>query len=76
MLEKVLNLLAFGCRHNHMSVPFSMDVARQHQAHLDWAEELPADCAHYVVCLDCGRRYGYDWNAMKVMKTTRLKPAG
>jgi hypothetical protein len=53
-----------------------MDVARQHQAHLDWAEELPADCAHYVVCLDCGRRYGYDWNAMKVMKTTRLKPAG
>ncbi len=42
MLEKVLNLLSFGCRHAHMSVPFSMDMARQHQVHLDWTEELPA----------------------------------
>ena len=29
MLEKVLNMLSFGCRHAHLSVPFSMDVARQ-----------------------------------------------
>lgn len=72
MLEKVLNLLSFGCRHGHISVPFSMDMARQHQGHLDWTEELPSSCSHYVVCLDCGRRFGYDWSAMKVIKT-RLK---
>jgi hypothetical protein len=51
-----------------------MNVARQHQVHLDWTEELPSDCTHYVVCLDCGRRYAYDWSTMKVIKT-RLKAA-
>jgi hypothetical protein len=75
MLEKVLNFLALSCRHNHLSVPFSMDVARNNQVHLDWSEELPADSTHYVVCLDCGRRFAYDWSAMKVIKT-RLKAAG
>jgi hypothetical protein len=52
-----------------------MDVARNNQVHLDWSEELPADSTHYVVCLDCGRRFAYDWSAMKVIKT-RLKAAG
>ena len=74
MFEKVLNLLMIGCRHTRLSVPFSMDVARQNKVHLDWAEELPASCTHYVVCLNCGRRYAYDWNAMKVIKT-KLKAA-
>ena len=76
MLEKVLNLLSLGCRHNHISVPFSMDMARQHQTHVDWAEELPTGCSHYVVCLDCGRRFGYDWGEMKVVKATKMKAAG
>jgi len=75
LLEKMLKWFSLGCRHTHLSVPFSMDVARQHQAHLDWAEELPPGCSHYVVCLDCGLRYGYDWDAMKVIKT-RLRHAG
>jgi hypothetical protein len=76
MLEKVLNLLSLGCRHNHISVPFSMDMARQHPTHVDWAEELPTGCSHYVVCLDCGRRFGYDWGEMKVVKATKMKAAG
>jgi len=73
MLEKMFNL--FGCRHAHLSVPFSMETARQNQAHLDWAEELPSGCSHYVVCLECGRRFGYDWSEMKVIKT-KMKAAG
>jgi hypothetical protein len=72
MLEKVLNLLPFGCRHTRLTVPFSTDTARQNQAHVDWHEELPDNCSHYVVCLECGRRFGYDWNEMKVIKT-RMK---
>ena len=66
MLEKVFNL--FGCRHTRLSVPFSMETARQNQAHLDWSEELPTGCSHYVVCLDCGRRFGYDWSEMRVVR--------
>ncbi len=75
MLEKVLNLLAFGCRHAHLSVPFSMDMARRNHVHLDWSEELPPGSTHYVVCLDCGRRFAYDWSTMKVIKT-KMKVAG
>jgi hypothetical protein len=52
-----------------------MDVARQRQAHLDWSEELLPGCSHYVVCLDCGRRFGYDWSEMKMVKS-KLKSAG
>jgi hypothetical protein len=75
MLDKVLNFLSLGCRHNHISAPFSMDTARQHQTHVDWAEEMPSGCSHYVVCLDCGRHFGYDWGEMKVVKT-KMKVAG
>ena len=52
-----------------------MDVARQHQAHVDCDEELPSGCSHYVVCLNCGQRFGYDWSTMKVIRT-KLKAAG
>ena len=75
MLEKMLNLFTFGCRHTHLSVPFSVETALRQQAHVDWVEELPPGCSHYVVCLDCGRRFGYDWGSMKVIKS-RLKSAG
>jgi hypothetical protein len=68
MLEKVLKLWPFGCRHSQLSVPFSVESARQHQAHVDTPdEELPANCSHYVVCLKCGRRLGYDWSEMRIV---------
>ena len=71
MLEKLLkSLWPFGCRHNNLSVPFSMEMARQHEMHLDTAEELlPTGCSHYVVCLSCGRRFGYDWSSMRIVKS-------
>jgi hypothetical protein len=76
MLEKMMDLWPFGCRHSNLSVPFSTEMARQVQAPLDTpSEELPAGCSHYVVCLKCGRRFGYDWSAMKIIKS-RLKAIG
>ena len=74
MLKRMLDLLPFGCRHARLTVPFSTDTGRRGQAHLDCKDELPHDCSHYVVCLECGRRFGYDWNSMKVIKT-RLNKA-
>lgn len=48
--------------------------------HVDVADELPPGCSHYVVCLKCGRRFGYDWSLMRVIKSkaikTKLKAAG
>jgi hypothetical protein len=76
MFEKMLKILSLSCRHSNLSVPFPIDVATHDQGHLDWpAEELPRGCSHYVVCLECGRRYGYDWGAMKMVKSG-LRPAG
>jgi hypothetical protein len=29
----------------------------------------------YVVCLDCGQEFPYDWNAMKLVEPERSKGA-
>jgi len=78
MLENAWGLWPFGCRHKNLSVPFSMERAQQQQMPVDIADELPADCSHYVVCLKCGQRFGYDWGSMRVVKRikTKLKTAG
>jgi hypothetical protein len=69
MLEKMLSW--FGCRHTHLSVPFSVHMVREHEGHLDTpAAELPSGCSHYVVCLQCGRRFGYDWSEMKIVHSS------
>ena len=41
--------------------------------YVDVTDELPPGCSHYVVCLKCGRRFGYDWGSMKVIKTKAIK---
>ena len=70
------SLWPFGCRHTKLSVPFSMEMVRHNVMHVDTEEdELPAGCSHYVVCLQCGRRFGYDWSSMRVVKS-KLKTAG
>jgi len=81
MLDKAWSLWPFGCRHKNLSVPFSMEwTARQQYMHVDVVDDLPPGCSHYVVCLKCGRRFGYDWGSMKVIKAkavkTKLKTAG
>jgi len=75
MFEKMFNLLRWSCRHRRLTTPFSTDTARQSQTFVDCREEIPAHCSHYVVCLDCGRRFGYDWGEMRVIKQ-RLDKAG
>jgi hypothetical protein len=73
MLEKILNLLSFGCRHSRMTKPFYLDRWPHGRAQADRAEDIPRHCSHYVVCLDCGRRFGYDWGEMKVIKAPFYK---
>ena len=51
----------FGCPHKRCTFPITVKFGRP-------------DCAHqtttagtYIVCLDCGKEIGYDWQAMKVI---------
>jgi hypothetical protein len=40
----------FGCAHR--TTTFPLTPARKRKT--------------YVVCLDCGKEFGYDWNAMRI----------
>ena len=56
---KILDVL-FGCSHKHYTFPFS---ARRGQRRPEAAVMTGA----YVVCLDCGKEFPYDWAQMKVV---------
>jgi hypothetical protein len=58
MFHSVLNTL-FGCSHQHTTFPLT--PARKSLA-------FPAAAATrtYVVCLDCGTEFAYNWQEMRV----------
>jgi hypothetical protein len=58
----------FGCWHSHLSFPHS---DKHH-----WSR-ASARTGMYVVCLDCGRQFAYDWEEMRVLgkrEKTSAKP--
>ncbi len=66
MLEKILQLLSVTCRHRKMSQPFSAAAPVAHSGG-EW-DTVGAPATHYVVCLDCGRKFRYDWQNMRVVR--------
>jgi len=49
----------FGCRHSRYSFPITVRAG---------SRRTPATrTGTYVVCLDCGREFRYDWQEMKIM---------
>jgi len=65
MLEKFLQVLSLSCRHRHTSKPFAAaSVSAGRNA--DW--EPIGQGGHYVVCLDCGQKFDYDWRTMQVVR--------
>jgi hypothetical protein len=65
MLHKVMQLLGIICRHRHLSHPFAAEHSESKTA--DWEAVTSTDGRHYVVCLDCGQQFRYDWSAMRVI---------
>ena len=59
MTDSVFNLL-FGC--NHRKTTFPMTPVRKKSA--GGQEEPPAET--YVVCLECGKQFVYDWENMRL----------
>jgi hypothetical protein len=57
-MSKLLDAL-FGCSHKRYTFPMSAKRAR--------CSEAAAMTGTYVVCLDCGREFPYDWREMKVI---------
>jgi hypothetical protein len=59
MLQSLINML-FGCSHRKTSFPIT--PARRGAAFSGHG----AGNGTYVVCLDCGKEFAYNWNEMRV----------
>jgi hypothetical protein len=66
MLQKFLQVLSLSCRHRHTSKPFASATASTSSRNSDW--EPVAQSGHYVVCLDCGQKFAYDWGTMQMTR--------
>ena len=53
--------LMFGCRHKHCGFPITVRDKLQRT-------EAASLTGTYVVCLDCGTEFPYDWKEMKIVR--------
>jgi hypothetical protein len=59
MMVNLLDLF-FGCWHKNYSFPITVKTGKRRTG-------AAAATGTYVVCLDCGKEFPYDWRAMKVV---------
>jgi len=64
MFEKLLQILHIACPHSHTSKPFAAAV--NSDAHAEWGS-VGNGPEHYIVCLDCGKKFAYDWANMHIV---------
>ncbi len=68
MLQRLFQALSLGCHHRRMSKPFAA-AKTSHSSTGDWDSlEQQTGGSHYVVCLECGKKFGYDWSQMKLIR--------
>jgi len=61
MIAKLVDVF-FGCRHSRLSFPVTVRRAKHRP-------EAAALTGTYVVCLDCGKEFAYDWQHMKLISS-------
>jgi len=66
MVNRILQLLSIRCSHRKISQPFAASVDTRRTTRSDWEAPTPAG-QHYVVCLDCGKKFEYDWKNMRML---------
>jgi hypothetical protein len=57
----------FGCWHKNTSFPLT---SRRGHGHSGAASQTGT----YVVCLDCGKEFAYDWKKMRVLDSSEQRP--
>ena len=63
----VLFDLLFGCSHSHCTFPITVRGKLRRS-------EAASVTGTYVVCLECGREFPYDWQEMKVVRSKPEAP--
>lgn len=66
MVSKLFDAL-FGCWHHNLSFPITAKSTKRRIA----AASLTGT---YVVCLDCGKEFAYDWQEMKIVEEPSTTP--
>jgi hypothetical protein len=61
MISNLFDMM-FGCRHTNYSFPITTKGAKRRTP----AASLTGT---YIVCLDCGKEFAYDWKEMKVISS-------
>jgi hypothetical protein len=59
MIANLLDLF-FGCWHKNYSFPITVKSGQRRTG-------AASATGTYVVCLDCGKEFPYDWRTMKVV---------
>ena len=59
MIANLLDIL-FGCWHKNYSFPITVKSGQRRTG-------AASATGTYVVCLDCGKEFPYDWRSMKVV---------
>jgi len=67
MFERV-----FGCSHRATTFPLTPLCSTGRRS----ATSSGNTHRTYIVCLDCGKEFGYDWNAMRIEEPAGLSPFG
>ncbi len=67
MVEKLLQILSITCNHKKTSQPFTAATAVPSRTNGDW-DPVGVGPSHYVVCLECGKKFPYDWQRMKIVR--------
>ena len=67
MLTNLVDAL-FGCWHKNYSFPITTRRGQRRSA-------AAAVTGTYVVCLDCGKEFPYDWHEMKVVSQSHSPKA-
>jgi hypothetical protein len=65
MISDVLEII-FGCSHKHYSFPMTAKPGQRRS-------EAAAVTGTYVVCLDCGKEFAYDWQEMKLVSARQKR---
>ena len=61
-MSRLLEVL-FGCSHHRLTFPMSRRMVTP-----------PQITGTYVVCLDCGREFPYDWREMRILAENEQIP--
>lgn len=65
MFSRVLGAV-FGCWHGHYSFPITVKKGKRSPAAFSTGT--------YVVCLDCGKEFPYDWKQMRIVSGKSGRP--